>query len=395
MCIPCPIPGTRNDTDFGAYMGDYIGIAAASGVVYPCWNDARTGIQLAYMAAVPRNTPGGVGCPYVYTWDGRGYQQDNTILGQCESRGDRRSVTDYLRLQQPLVAEAGTYKLQVREFEQEKSYLDAFELLVVDYPTDAQLGVAPNGEVFLYNQEYRPIAAYDQTGTNVLDLISAKDGRKYSSHDAGALYVEYQLWHPGLPGVLYDPTPPGVQPDNIGPPQKRGNPGTGVLVQVEDTHGSWHSVDVQPPRGNPQDALWLLNTAAGYELGTRFLVRLTWNDQFETDQLAYYSIRAEEPTVAHVKPMAATHSLRGETSQLLVDIDGECTTLEPGEVFGPDFSKDGIDRAPPWADKRFRAQVYGVLRNGNEYSCSGCGAFPKSAEPLQFRDGNLVYVATA
>ena len=340
-CVPCPIPGTRSN-EFGGYMGDYIGIASLSGVVYPCWNDNRTEIQQAYTAAVPRNTPppGGGGCPYVYTWNGREYRQDNTILGQCESRSDGRPVTDYLHLQQPLVSDAGAYKLQVREFEQEKSYLDAFELLVVDYPNDAQMGVAPSGEVFLYDQAFRPIAAYDHTGTDVLELISTQDGRRYSSHEAGAMYVECQVWRPGLPGVLYDLTPTDslVEPDMIQPPQKRGNPGSGVLVEVEDRHGNWYSVDVQPPRGNPQDALWLLNRAEGYELGTRFRVRLSWSDRFETDQLAYYSIRLEAPTVTAVKPAAAVHSSRGETSHLLGDADGAYATLEPGEVLDLAFA---------------------------------------------------------
>jgi hypothetical protein len=350
MCIPCPIPGTRSNL-WGGYMGDYIGIASVSGVAYPCWNDARTGVQQAYTAAVDRNPPppGGGGCPYVYTWDGREYRQDNTILGQCESRSDRRPVTDYLRLQQPLVADAGVYKLQVREFEQEKSYLDAFELLIVDYPNDAQMGVAPSGEVFLYDQAFRPIAAYDHTGTDVLDLISAQDGRKYSSHEAGALYVEYQVWRPGLPGVLYDPTPPGEQLSGPPPPQKRGNPGSGVLVEVEDRHGNWYSVDVQPPRGNPQDALWLLNRAEGYELGTRFRVQLSWAERFETDRLAYYSIRPEEPTVTAVKPVAAGHSLGGETSHLLGDADGAYATLEPGEVLDLAFATPkSAGLSPKW-----------------------------------------------
>ncbi|HYQ87385.1 MAG TPA: choice-of-anchor D domain-containing protein [Bacteroidota bacterium] len=42
---PAPIPGTA-----AGYMGDYIGITASHGIVWPCWNDNRTGIQQAYSA---------------------------------------------------------------------------------------------------------------------------------------------------------------------------------------------------------------------------------------------------------------------------------------------------------------------------------------------------------
>ncbi|TLY31693.1 MAG: choice-of-anchor D domain-containing protein [Ignavibacteria bacterium] len=42
---PGPIPGLA-----AGYMGDYIGITAAHGIVRPCWNDNRNGIQQAYSA---------------------------------------------------------------------------------------------------------------------------------------------------------------------------------------------------------------------------------------------------------------------------------------------------------------------------------------------------------
>ncbi len=392
ICIPCRVPGTPGDSFYGYYMGDYIGIASVRGYAYPCWNDARTGVQQAYTAAVStRSTPpggGGGGCPYVYTWDGREYRQENTILGQCESRGDGSSVTDYLRLQQPLVADAGEYKLQVREFEQEKSYLDALELLVVDYPTDARMGVAPDGEVFLYDQEYRPIAAYDHTGTDVLGLILDEDGRTYSSQDAGALYIEFQVWRPGLPGVLYDPTPPGEQLMGPPPPQKRGNPGTGVLVQVEDRDGNWHAVDVQPPRGNPENALWLLNKAAGYELGTRFRVRLSWNGQFEADQLVYYSLRSEEPGVVHVRPTAATHSLKGETSQLLVEADEGSTTLEPGEVLNLTFPTPELANPPSGRTRGFVLKSTGYYETAT--STLARDAVLSQNQPNPFNSGTVI-----
>jgi len=45
--LPTPIPGLA-----GGYMGDYIGISAVNGVVWPCWNDNRTGIHQAYTSRI-------------------------------------------------------------------------------------------------------------------------------------------------------------------------------------------------------------------------------------------------------------------------------------------------------------------------------------------------------
>ncbi|MGE5692592.1 MAG: choice-of-anchor D domain-containing protein [Candidatus Zixiibacteriota bacterium] len=43
--LPVPVPGLAT-----GYMGDYIGIAAVNGTVWPSWNDNRTGIHQAYTA---------------------------------------------------------------------------------------------------------------------------------------------------------------------------------------------------------------------------------------------------------------------------------------------------------------------------------------------------------
>jgi len=42
---PAPIPGLA-----GGYMGDYLGITARAGNVYPCWSDNRSGKQITYVS---------------------------------------------------------------------------------------------------------------------------------------------------------------------------------------------------------------------------------------------------------------------------------------------------------------------------------------------------------
>ncbi len=43
--VPAPIPGLAN-----SYMGDYLGITALNGWVYPCWTDNRSGHALTYVS---------------------------------------------------------------------------------------------------------------------------------------------------------------------------------------------------------------------------------------------------------------------------------------------------------------------------------------------------------
>mgnify|MGYP006277958059 FL=1 len=47
---PAPIPGLA-----GGYMGDYLGIAARGGIVYPCWTDNRGGLYMTYVSPFETN----------------------------------------------------------------------------------------------------------------------------------------------------------------------------------------------------------------------------------------------------------------------------------------------------------------------------------------------------
>jgi len=47
---PQPIPGLAAN-----YFGDYLGISAKGGIVYPCWTDNRTGVAMSYVS--PYETP--------------------------------------------------------------------------------------------------------------------------------------------------------------------------------------------------------------------------------------------------------------------------------------------------------------------------------------------------
>ncbi|MFQ6091461.1 MAG: hypothetical protein ACE5OR_02080 [bacterium] len=51
------------------------------------------------------------GCPYVYVWDGIDWTEDNNILPASEdTTRSELDVTDYYKMEQPLVAEDGEYR---------------------------------------------------------------------------------------------------------------------------------------------------------------------------------------------------------------------------------------------------------------------------------------------
>jgi len=115
-------------------------------------------------------------CPFVFTWDGDRFREDNNILPQSEyPQNNGVDVTDFYRLLKPLRVNNGKYALQIREFENELSYLDQFKLLAIDYPAGTKIDVDANsGEVYQYVTPYSLRRALLR-GSDITSLLAAMD----------------------------------------------------------------------------------------------------------------------------------------------------------------------------------------------------------------------------
>jgi gingipain R len=282
----------------------------------------------------------GGGCPFVSTWNGSEYVEDNTILTQSELTGGGILVTDYYRLRRQLVPEDGEYRLMIKEFEQEKSYIDALELIAVDHPLETRVGVSPKGEIFSYQDENLAVAGRDDSEEDILGLIADNDGILYSREGAGTMFVEF-MRDASSSGqfLLFSP----AYSENQGltrpaPPLKKGNPGAGVEVSIDNANGIWHLGDILPPRANPEDALWLLNPGSTPGDTGRVKVILKWSADFVADQITCYRVSAEPGHITSVSPTAAVHSESGEVLNELTNDDGTFSTLLPGGEIEVGFS---------------------------------------------------------
>jgi parallel beta-helix repeat protein len=342
----------------------------------------------------PQGGGGGGGCPYVYTWNGQGYVQDNTILTESERLGTQGPVTDYYRLRQSLVPVAGEYRLLIREFENERTYLDAVELIAVDHPAGTRVGATPGGTVFLYSREHQPIGAVDKNGDDVLERIAAEDGNLYQSSGPGTMRVRFspaeseegQL-------VITSPAPAGDSmfiEGGVPPPQKKGNVGASVRVDVEDQNGNWHWGDVLPARGNPEDALWLLCNAAGSLPDGELDVRLRWQDGLEIDQLAMYEVSAASRQITRLEASSATHSQFGDVLSTVTAVsEGSASVLTPGQQIEISFPTDACPSLPKGWRREF------ILRSHGYYESLEVAAAPNGFRlyqnhPNPFNSGTTI-----
>jgi hypothetical protein len=130
---------------------------------------------------VQTSPPGG--CPFVFPWNGEEYVVDNNLLAASEvSNG--ADVEDYYKLEQNLVPKRRTkilsfYSLQIREFENEHSYIDQVKLLAVDHEHGVNVAVTPTGEILTYRSPHPPITCIDNYGNNLLDILRSPDNQYY------------------------------------------------------------------------------------------------------------------------------------------------------------------------------------------------------------------------
>ncbi|MEP0862210.1 MAG: hypothetical protein HRF52_12315, partial [Ignavibacterium sp.] len=124
-------------------------IEGPTGAVLKCkvWNSAGNDSANVFinLATTPH------GCPFVYTWNGETWVEDNNILPQSQDPDLLgQDVTDFYQLYTKPILDEGKYYLAVGEFEEEISYLDQLKLLVVDHPQETFITVDDNGEIIQF-----------------------------------------------------------------------------------------------------------------------------------------------------------------------------------------------------------------------------------------------------
>jgi hypothetical protein len=144
--------------------------------------------QLVYEKQSPLGS-----CPFVYTWDGERF----AFLTDClwgapiglqfgEGVFAPSRPWEYLFIPgDRLAAKDGRYLIQITEELWEATYLDHVQLIAVDHPADVEVfsnekvGPPDLAEFRVHTVRHRrpPVAARDQRGRDVLDLIRTRDDR--------------------------------------------------------------------------------------------------------------------------------------------------------------------------------------------------------------------------
>ncbi|HEX8163634.1 MAG TPA: FG-GAP-like repeat-containing protein [Pyrinomonadaceae bacterium] len=302
-------------------------------------------------------------CPYLYAWNGRGFEFVTDFMGGGEmgyleepGRYNRPDPTEYVRIRGDQLRErGGRYELRVTNELEEALFADRFQLIAVAHPRGAE--VYPNEGMTDPPRPFRlfktrgarpPLSAVDDHGHDVLARVARMD-REYPDdfrRDPVRGYAEEHTLTMRLDGgaraggrtvlLLTGWTDYAWSSDNVAATQA-GKSMALPSLQVRDARGAWKTVveDIGIPVGRPQTVT--------VDLTGKFLtpgreVRLVTSMRILWDQILVDTSAGDSPArLTRLDPVAATLGWRGFSRE---------TTPDGREPYGYDYAQ--VSYASPW-----------------------------------------------
>lgn len=323
----------------------------------------------------PPPPPGG--CPYVYTWNGNTWIEENNILPQSQDPTLLgQNVTDYYQLFTKPVEEDGKYYLAISEYEEDKSYFDQFKLLVIDHPEETFITIDDSGTVIQFAKP--AFFANAQLDSNdVYKQLLSLDDIKTEVSESDVLSLSFEDVNSGNENwlLLVGQVEPIAKEKISGTMISKNNGGK----ENSATYSSFRL------RRNPTYQWVLAPTSSSSTLQ----IDIAWQENAQVDYTEL-SNKLELPFVLNETEMlSATHSVLGDIKSELMASDGIFSEMNKNEWIELSFS------IPPTIDGMQRSFVF--ISNGryehiierSKYNVSGKNQLLKnnsgSSKPLEYR----------
>jgi C1A family cysteine protease len=300
-------------------------------------------------------------CPVLFAYNGAEYVQENPLLTACEQSGYTEVVTDYYHVTVPVASDDGKIKFQLRELEDEITYLNGIELITVDHKGETRVACAVDGKITMFEQSVAPLSAVDNQGINRLAEIANEDGIYFTAKESGYLELTFpdgskgSGFDIGSAMKYYCPAPPPVDgppgPDVAG----NGQPSGGQLtVEYSDANGNWAAFPKMPPR-DPQTSQYIIGDRLLGD-GETVKIRVSWEGSYTTDAIRQFIPADEKPVIREHPVVAAVFGDTEGNNRVLSKVGGTVPlkmikgdvlefVFETGSIPGPGLTRDYIIRA--------------------------------------------------
>jgi hypothetical protein len=286
-------------------------------------------------------------CPVLYAYDGSQFVEENTILTACELTGYTETVTDYYHVSSSVPDDNGVVSFQLRELEDEITYLDDVELMTVDHRADTRVMCAVDGKVLTYDRFIEPTSAVDDLGRDCLRSVVSEDGVRFSAQGSGHLVLTF----PGSDGrAAFDLSPARkAKPCLIPKADADGGSDTPVpdklTVEYRAEGGEWTAFPAIPPRDKmSQVHVFSDKIGIGPDAIT---IRISWEGAYAADVVRQVVLSEEMPTIAR-HSISGAHLTKSGSIEKISSLthNGGPLQLSKGETLEFEFETQPLrDRA--------------------------------------------------
>ncbi|HEX3019971.1 MAG TPA: Ig-like domain-containing protein [Chitinispirillaceae bacterium] len=282
----------------------------------------------------------GASCPWIYTWNGSSYVKDNDIYSTA--RGKNKEYKDYYLLQKPLVASGNFYKLQIAETDDEESYTDLAQLIVVDHDPTVKIAHDENGNIFSYGIPTKPLTAIDQNNKDVLAMIAFEDSNGFPAHHNEYIDLDFNF-SDSVSAAIFVLRAKGFLIDSAGE-------GAGtlakprILVQTQVEDGDWVTRNVFYPRVESAVCAYDLKGLFTYSKKVRLLsVSCHWGKYNLIDYAGLDTASHKKLSVTPLSPQSAVSSIGENVLTRISSSDNKYVHMASSDIIFLEFDKPDLN----------------------------------------------------
>jgi hypothetical protein len=300
-------------------------------------------------------------CPVLFSYDGTRFNEENTLLTACEPSGYTEVVSDYYRVTGPVASDDGTITFQLREMEDEITYLHDVRLITVDHAPGTRVACTVDGRIFAYDGYARPLSAVSDEGVDVLSSIASEDGKLFTAKKSGHIDLELPIEEqvidiPSLSKRVCDDLLLTAQAEG-----QKSIPPASLDVERLAADGTWVPLATLPSREKTAHEYVFIDRPVDAE-SDRMKIRISWEGSYTTDVIRQFVPSNEAPIISefrasYIDPMTNVAAQPNEEGLFV---------LRKGDILELDFSTEPGARADAVRD-------YIVVAKGNYTPDYGIG----------------------
>ncbi|MEW5924619.1 MAG: hypothetical protein AB1746_11585, partial [Candidatus Zixiibacteriota bacterium] len=247
-------------------------------------------------------------CPVLFSYDGNDFVEENPLLTACENSNYTKVVTDYYHVKGTASPQNDNIIFQLRELENEITYLNNIELITVDHPQGTRVGCSVDGQVFIYEESVAPLAAVDQDGRDCLELIKDKDETCFTADKSGHLILTFPRYggsYLTFKGPIKLPCPYEEKAASAIT--------TSFNIEIMSENGEWVEMPDVPSRQYMSDE-YILADIPSDNSSSEIMVRISWEGGLTADVFSL-DVPSDAAPVTQNWPVARYNMLGGSAAK--------------------------------------------------------------------------------